>query len=211
MKIKIVFLFFIVFYIAIVAKLFILQVIHSPTNKSPYLKTTQINPVRGKIFDKNSQPLVLNQNSYQLYLEPKKINDKDRLVRSLSEVLEIPEASISAKINMSKYWLALQNGLTQEQKDKIDKLNLKGVGFDYQTKRFYPEASLSAHLLGFLGKNDKSEDVGYLGLEGFYDRDLRGLPGFVEMERDIIGRPILIGVQQRVEPENGRDLILTID
>jgi len=50
-----------------------------------------------------------------------------------------------------------------------------------------------------------------LGLEGFYDRDLRGLPGFVEMERDIIGRPILIGVQQRVEPENGRDLILTID
>ena len=211
MKIKIIFLFFIVFYIAIVAKLFILQVIHSPTNKSSYLKITQINPVRGKIFDKKNQPLVLNQNSYQLYLEPKKINDKDRLVRSLSEVLEIPDASISAKINMSKYWLALQNGLTQEQKDKIDKLNLKGVGFDYQTKRFYPEASLSAHLLGFLGKNDKSEDVGYLGLEGFYDRDLRGLPGFVEMERDIIGRPILIGVQQRVEPENGRDLILTID
>ena len=77
MKIKIIFLFFIVFYIAIVAKLFILQVIHSPTNKSPYLKTTQINPVRGKIFDKNSQPLALNQNSYQLYLEPKKINDKE--------------------------------------------------------------------------------------------------------------------------------------
>lgn len=211
MKIKIVFLFFVVFYIAIVAKLFILQVVLSPTNKSPYLKITQINPVRGKIFDKNDQPLVLNQNSYQLYLEPKKIDNIDRLVHSLSEILEIPEASVSAKIDMTKYWLAIQNGLTQEQKDKIDKLNLKGVGFDYQTKRFYPEASLSAHLLGFLGKNDKSEDVGYLGLEGFYDRDLRGLPGFVETERDIIGRPILIGVQQRVEPENGRDLTLTID
>lgn len=211
MKIKIVFLFFIVFYIAIIAKLFILQVVHSPTNKSPYLKITQINPVRGKIFDKNNQPLVLNQNSYQLYLEPKKIDNIDRLVHSLSEILEIPEASVSAKIDMTKYWLAVQNGLTQEQKDKIDKLNLKGVGFDYQTKRFYPEASLSAHLLGFLGKNDKNEDVGYLGLEGFYDRDLKGLPGFVEMERDIMGRPILIGVQQRVEPENGRDLILTID
>ena len=50
-----------------------------------------------------------------------------------------------------------------------------------------------------------------MGLEGFYNRDLRGLPGFVETERDIVGRPILIGVQQRVEPENGRDLILTID
>lgn len=211
MKIKIVFLFFIVFYLAIVIRLFFLQVVYSPANKSPYLKTTQIDPVRGRIYDRNNQPLVLNQNSYQMFLEPKKIDDKDKITHLLSESLEVEEASISAKLDMSKYWLAIQGGLTQEQKNKIDKLNLKGVGFDYQTKRFYPEASLSAHLVGFLGKNDQSEDVGYLGLEGFYDRDLRGLPGFVETERDIIGRPILIGVQQRVEPENGRDLILTID
>lgn len=211
MKIKIIFLFFIFFYLAIVVRLFFLQVVNSSTSKSPYLKTTQINPIRGKLYDRNNQPLVLNQNSYQLYIEPKKIEDKEKLIHLLSESLEIPESSISAKIDMSKYWLAIQGGLTQEQRDKIDKLNLKGIGFDYQTKRFYPEASLSAHLLGFLGKNDQGEDVGYLGLEGFYDRDLRGLPGFVETERDIIGRPILIGVQQRMEPENGRDLILTID
>ncbi|MEK7633367.1 MAG: penicillin-binding protein 2 [Patescibacteria group bacterium] len=211
MKIKIVFLFFIVFYLAIIVRLFLLQVVYSPANKSSYLKTTKINPVRGRIYDKNNHPLVLNQNSYQLFLEPKKIDDKDKLTHLLSEGLEVEEASISAKLDMSKYWLAIRGGLTQEQKDKIDKLKLKGVGFDYQTKRFYPEASLSAHLAGFLGKNDQGEDVGYLGLEGFYDRDLRGLPGFVETERDIIDRPILIGVQQRVEPENGRDLILTID
>jgi cell division protein FtsI/penicillin-binding protein 2 len=211
MKIKLVFLFFIIFYLAIVVRLFFLQVIYSPANKSPYLKTNKLNPIRGRIYDQKNNPLVLNQNSYQLYLEPKKIDDKDKLTHLLSESLEISEASISAKIDMSKYWIAVQSGLTQEQKEKINKLNLKGIGFDYQTKRFYPEASLSAHLLGFLGKNDQNEDVGYLGLEGFYDRDLRGLPGFVETERDIIGRPILIGVQQRVEPENGRNLVLTID
>ena len=211
MKIKFVFLFFSLFYLAIIIRLFFLQVIYSPENKSPYLKTNKLYSVRGRIYDKNNHPLVLNQNGYTLYLEPKKITDKDKLINLLSDSLEISEASISAKIDMSKYWVAITGGLTQEQKDKIDKLNLKGVGFDYQTKRFYPEASLSAHLLGFLGKNDQNEDVGYLGLEGFYNRDLRGLPGFVETERDIIGRPILIGVQQRVEPENGRDLILTID
>lgn len=211
MKIKVVFLFFSLFYLAIIIRLFFLQVIYSPENKSPYLKTNKLYPIRGRIYDRNNYPLVLNQNGYTLYLEPKKITDKDRLINLLSDSLEIPEASISAKIDMSKYWLSVQSGLTQEQKEKIDRLNLKGVGFDYQTKRFYPEASLSAHLLGFLGKNDQGEDVGYLGLEGFYNRDLRGLPGFVETERDIIGRPILIGVQQRVEPENGRDLILTID
>ena len=211
MKIKFIFLFFIAFYLAIIVRLFFLQVIYSPSSKSAYLKTNKLYPVRGRIYDLKNQSLVLNQNSYQLYIEPKKIGDKDKLLQLLSKSLEIEEASISAKLDMSKDWVAISGGLTQEQKDKIDKLKLKGIGFDYQTKRFYPEASLSAHILGFLGKDNQGEDVGYLGLEGFYNRDLRGLPGFVETERDIAGRPILIGVQQRVEAENGRDLILTID
>lgn len=175
------------------------------------MRTNKLFPVRGRIYDQKNQSLVLNQNSYQLYAEPKKISDKDNFLHLLSQGLEVDEASVSAKLDMSKDWVAISGGLTQEQKDKIDKLNLKGIGFDYQTKRFYPEASLSAHILGFLGKDNQGEDIGRLGLEGFYDRDLRGLPGFVETERDIIGRPILIGVQQRVEPENGRDLVLTID
>jgi len=211
MKIKFIFLLFIAFYLTIIIRLFFLQVIYSPANKSPYLKTNKLYPVRGRIYDQKNQALVLNQNSYQLYVEPKKVEDKDKLLHLLSENLEMEETSISAKLDMSKYWVAIAGGLTQEQKDKFDKLNLKGIGFDYQTKRFYPEASLSAHILGFLGKESQGEDVGYLGLEGFYDRDLRGLPGFLETERDVIGRPILIGVQQRVEAEDGRDLILTID
>lgn len=211
MKIKLIFLLFIGFYVAIIVRLFFLQVIYSPANKSLYLKTNKLYPVRGRIYDQKNQSLVLNQNSYQLFVEPKKVEDKDKLLNLLSKNLEVDEASISAKLDMTKYWVAIASGITQEQKDKLDKLNLKGIGFDYQTKRFYPEASLSAHILGFLGKDNQNEDVGYLGLEGFYDRDLRGLPGFVETERDILGRPILIGVQQRVEAEDGRDLILTID
>jgi cell division protein FtsI/penicillin-binding protein 2 len=211
MKIKLIFLFFITFYLTIIVRLFFLQVIYSPSNSSVYLKTNKLFPIRGRIYDKKNQSLVLNQNSYQLYIEPKKVEDKNKLLSLLSQGLEVEEASISAKLDMTKNWVAISGGLTQEQKDKIEKLNLKGIGFDYQTKRFYPEASLSAHILGFLGKDDQGEDVGHLGLEGFYDRDLRGLPGFVETERDIIGRPILIGVQQRVESEDGRDLILTID
>jgi len=211
MKIKFIFLLFIAFYFIIIVRLFFLQVIFSPASRSEYLKTNKLYPVRGRIYDKNNQSLVLNQNSYQLYVEPKKVLDQDNLLNSLSKSLEIEEATISAKLNMSKDWVAIAGGLTQEQKDKIDKLNLKGIGFDYQTKRFYPEASLSAHILGFLGKDNQGEDIGHLGLEGFYDRDLRGLSGFIETERDVAGRPILIGVQQRVEAEDGRDLILTID
>lgn len=156
-------------------------------------------------------PLALNQNSYLLYLEPKKITDKLKLVKFLSEKLEMPEASIEAKINPDKDWISVTSQIDEEKKKEIENLKIDGVGFQTQMRRFYPEASLSAHLLGFVGKDESGDDVGYFGLEGFYNQDLSGLPGLLDSERDLFGRPIFIGVQNKVNPENGRDLVLTID
>jgi len=70
MKIKFIFLLFIAFYAALIIRLFFLQVIYSPSSKSVYLKTNKLNPIRGRIYDQKNQSLVLNQNSYQLYVEP---------------------------------------------------------------------------------------------------------------------------------------------
>ena len=80
-----------------------------------------------------------------------------------------------------------------------------------QSRYGAPESSPSAQLLGFVGKNDKGENTGYFGIEGFYDKELTGLPGIMRSERDLIGRPIFVGTQEKVDPENGRDLYLTID
>lgn len=203
---------FFLFFAFVVAKLFYLQLI-KPSNPffDNYLKTRKIYPERGRIFDHNSRPLVLNQNSYLLFLEPKKIHDPKELSRKISEILKISEASVESKIDTSKYWASLKSGVEEEQKKALEKLNLDGIGFNYQMKRYYPEASLAAHLVGFVGKDSEGEDIGYFGLEGFYDKDLRGLPGFIETERDIIDRPILIGTQKRVNAENGRDLQLSLD
>jgi cell division protein FtsI/penicillin-binding protein 2 len=201
-----------VFFIAIIVKLFYLQLFHQSSSfLDNYLKTDKINPERGRVFDHNGQPLVLNQNSYLLYFEPKKIQDPRELSEKLAPILQIPVASIESKIDQSKVWVSFKSGIIEDQKKAIDSLQIKGIGFQYQMKRYYPEASLSAHLAGFVGKNASGEDIGYFGLEGFYDKDLRGLPGFLETERDIIGRPIFIGTQERVNSENGRDLQLSID
>lgn len=212
MKIKLLFGIFIIFFLLIIAKLWYIQ-FFQPVNpgSDAYLKTKRINAERGRIFDINSKPLVLNQNSYLLYFEPKKISDKLSLFRQISSLIDVPEASIEAKYDDTKYWLAVKSGINEETKKKIDSLKIQGIGFQYEMKRYYPEASLAAHLIGFVGKNKENEDVGYFGLEGFYDKDLKGLPGFLESERDLIDRPIFIGNQERVEPENGRDLILSID
>jgi cell division protein FtsI/penicillin-binding protein 2 len=192
-------------------RLFQLQILnHSSSKIFDYLAERKILPERGRIFDRLSNPLVLNNNSYLLYFEPKKINDPPQTIKKISTILEINEASLSSKFNKEKDWVAVTM-VTKEKKEEIEKLKISGLGFDYVLKREYPEASLAAHLLGFVGKNYQGEDIGYFGIEGYYNKDLSGLPGFIQSEKDLLGRPILIGKQEMVEPENGRDLILTID
>lgn len=210
---KLRFLFFIFFlsYLAVFAKLFYLQVLNPTSIATSYLKTNRIIPERGKIYDRNGEPLAVNKSSFLLYLEPKKIADKLEIVKKIDIILQIGEASLSAKIDKTKNWVAIQSGLDKDQKQKLLDLNLNGLGFEDRFQRYYPESSLAAHLLGFVGKDAQGEDIGYFGIEGFYNKDLAGLPGIIKSDRDILGRPILIGTQQKLNPENGRDLYLTID
>ena len=210
-KIRLLFFFFIICFFLILAKLVYLQVIARDLFSADYIATQKISPVRGKIFDRHLQPLAVNQSSYLLYVEPPKIQDKSYLARKLDEVLKIGEATIEARINDKKQWAAIKDGLTDEQKAALEKEKLKGIGFQNQQIRFYPEASLAAHLVGFVGKNDTGSSVGYFGIEGYYDKDLAGLAGVIKSERDLIGRPIFVGTQDFVAAEDGRDLVLTID
>ncbi len=210
-KIRIVFFFFLFVFIAIIFKLFFIQVLPSSSSINSYLKYRQIYPDRGLILDRNEQPLALNRKSYLVFVEPKKIKDQSIIVEKIAKELQVDEASIEAKMNPDLDWLKLAEGVNQKTKKSIEALRLQGVGFEEQSQRYYPEASLSAHLLGFVGKGKEGEPVGYFGVEGFYEQDLAGLLGFLKSERDLIGRPILIGDQEKIDSENGRDLVLTID
>ncbi|HLD27142.1 MAG TPA: penicillin-binding protein 2 [Patescibacteria group bacterium] len=211
-KFSFLFVFFIIFFIVIISKLFFIQIIASDRyNKQNYLRTKKIMPVRGQIFDKHKQPLVLNQTTYLLYAEPKKINDKDTLIDQLDTILHLGVATISAKIKSHKLWIPIIGGIDKNAQEMISRLHNKGLGFDEQPKRFYPEGSASSHLLGFVGKDEKGDDVGYFGIEGYYEQDLAGLPGVLKSERDLFGKPIFVGIQDQIQKENGRDLILTID
>lgn len=210
-KFKIIAAFLFIFYILIIARLFFIQVKMSKNKEEEnYLQINKIQPERGKIYDQNKKPLVLNENSYLLFLEKPKIEDQNELILKLSQILAIDSSTIEAKIKNGKYWIPISI-IDESKKNEIYKKNIKGVGFEYRQKRYYPEASLSAHLLGFVGKNEKGEDIGYFGIEGYYNKELSGLPGFLKSEQDLLGRPIMVGLQEKIEPENGYDLILNID
>ncbi|MBI3619932.1 penicillin-binding protein 2, partial [Candidatus Roizmanbacteria bacterium] len=212
LKIRLLYGFFLLFFVAVIAKLFYLQVLSPTVNADNlYLQTKKIQPERGKIYDRNGLTLAVNKTSYLLFFEPKLIVDKYNFVKRIDDVLHLEEATLEAKIDATKDWVAVKNGITQPEKKLLSSYNLAGLGFEEQSRRYYPEASLAAHLLGFVGKDEKGEDMGYFGIEGFYDKDLSGLPGVLKSERDFLGRPILIGTQEKVAADNGRALYLTID
>ncbi len=204
--------FFFVLISIIVVRLFYIQILRPDSFYSNnYLHTDTITAKRGEIFDRNGEPLVLNKTTYQAFAQPQEISNKDEFIKKIDSVLKVGEATLESKIDMSKVWVPIQAGVTQDQKKALAKKNLKGLGFDEQSSRFYPESSLAAQLLGFVGKDNEGDNTGYFGIEGYYSRDLSGLPGLFLTERDLLGKPIFVGLQDMVQGEDGRDLYLTID
>ncbi len=210
-RVKLLLYFFLFCFVAIFVRLFIIQVLEPSVYAKDYLQARKLLPERGKIFDRNLEPLAVNQTKFRLFVEPQNIEDREEVIRNIDRVLKIGEATLEARIDPSKVWVAIKGGLEKDVRDEILAMEMKGVGFENEPTRFYPEASLSAHILGFVGKNQDGESTGYFGIEGYYEKELIGLPGFLKSERDVFNRPIFVGVQDKVDAENGRDLVLTID
>ncbi len=211
-KFRLLLIFFLLGFLMIIIKLFYLQVYRPKLSlEDLYHQDKKIYPQRGKIFDHQGQSLAVNIQNYLLYFEPKKITDQEKVIKNLDEILKIGQATLESKLDKNKDWVIVKKNIDKKTKEQIEKLGLQGLGFEEGFKRYYPEASLAAHLLGFVGKDYWGQDVGYFGIEGYYNKDLVGLPGVLKSERDLFGKPIFVGTQEKIDPENGSDLYLTID
>ena len=215
-RIWMVFGIFMLLYIGIISRLLYWQVWASSRLKTQaagqHFFRLPLPPQRGAVISSDNYPLVMNQQAYLLYGEPKNILDIDGFAKRVGDAIGKDSASISGVLNQpGRVWVPIEHKVEKETVERLKGLQEKGLGFEEEPKRFYPEASMSAHLLGFVGLDQNGMDQGYFGLEGFYDRELRGKEGSLEIEKDVAGNPILIGQTFRVEPQDGRDLILWID
>lgn len=180
---------------------------------SQYGKLKKEVPERGEIKTSDGFPIATNKITYLITANPKLIPESDntKIAKLLSPVILVDEATISANLQLDKFWVPLKNNVEAEVKHKIEKFNLTGIGFEQQSIRYYPEASLAAKLIGFVGKDESGNNKGYFGVEGFYDRQLSGKIGLKREIRDAHGRPILAKTDIRSGKINGRNLILHID
>ncbi|MBI3379885.1 penicillin-binding protein 2 [Candidatus Gottesmanbacteria bacterium] len=215
-RVTVIFILFFLLFGFIVVKLFILQVVSfeglSGLAEKQRMASLPIIASRGKILASDGSPLVLNKKTYGIFLEPKSIKDKDIVLNILAKELDISISTISSKLNNdSLLWLPVIHQMEEKKKEIIASYKLDGVGFMDETKRYYPEASMAAQLLGFVGKGVSGEDQGYFGVEGYYDQQLRGRDGRLIQELDPVGNPILTAERQNIPAENGRDLKLYLD
>lgn len=206
---------FLVAFFVVWTRLFYWQVLSSANLRAlaeaQHFFRLEIPARQGKILATDGMPLATNQPAYLVFAEKNKITDLPLFIEKLAQTLDVDTASLSAKFTGNNLWVPIQQKTEEETVRKLRGLNLKGLDFERDDKRYYPEASMSAHLLGFVGKDELGHDKGYFGVEGYYEKELRGEVGYLRQERDARGAPIVIGENERVEPENGRDLVLYLD
>lgn len=100
-------------------------------------------------------------------------------------------------------WVPLKHKIDNQTKEVIEALGAKGIGFDPEERRNYPEGTMAAHILGFVGSNTAGQDKGYFGLEGKYDIALSGVKGAKDWEKDALGNPVLSGNIRKLSALNG--------
>ena len=224
--------------VVVIARLFYWQVIKAEGLKSQgekqHFETIEIPSKRGEIRSSDGFPLATNQRSFLVYAYLPQLRQSpqevaDLLSPILGPLLEKHEASpssqstsrgpaIDAKDVILKLltrkdvvWTPLVRNASEQQKEEVKKLNLEGIGFNEVPVREYPEASMSASLLGFVGSDTEGNPKGYFGLEGLYDLELKGRPGVIRHEKDAHGRPILVGRFDEIDAKDGRSLVLFLD
>ena len=164
---------------------------------------------RGEIFlqDKkgNLYPLAVNKDWQTVFASPEKVEKKEETARILSEILNLEKDLILEKLSQKdSLYQSIKNKLSEEEISKIEEANLKGVYLEESIGRYYPQELLASQVVGFLG----GQGIGQYGLEGYYDKILRGEEKFQEGGRNPW---IDLFLSEKEEPEKGTDLILTID
>lgn len=218
-------IFFLIFFCAIVLRLFYWQILKADflqaNAEGQRLVNLELGALRGNIFYSDESLLVSSNPTFEMFGLPKVIPSEKKVENSYaiskviaqedSENQNILAKDLINKLSEDLYWVSLKKNVSSEAKKKIEKLKILGIGFDQTSNRFYPEGSSSAQFLGFVGSDARGGSVGYFGLEGYYEGELKGVRGNRILEKDAIGFPILTGKFGGSDAKDGKDLVLNID
>ncbi|MDP9263077.1 MAG: penicillin-binding transpeptidase domain-containing protein, partial [Acidobacteriota bacterium] len=167
-------------------------------------RTIEVAPKRGVIYDRNGQELAMSVRVDSVFAVPSEIPDQATAATLLADVLGTDSEEILTRLKSSRAFCWIARKLDAPTADRIRALNLRGIYFQKESKRFYPNRELAAQALGYVGLDDE----GLGGIERAYEAKLRGAPGKMLISLD--ARRRWFGRVER-EPEPGQSLVLTLD
>lgn len=172
------------------------------------LGAIETSPIRGQVLDRQGRELARSVDTKSFYADPSEIKNVDATVRSIAAITGLDRATLADRLrdaqssNKKFVWIARR--IDDKTATKLDALNLEGVYYRKEPKRYYPNDSLAAHILGFVG----ADEIGLSGVEQFYNDRIRGESGKVFVESDAAHHAF---ESYEIQPHPGQTVVLTID
>ena len=164
---------------------------------------------RGEIFDRNGNLLAYTVDADSIIADPGEIEAPDAVAATICRALDHCDAAeklaIAKNLRRTGQFAWVARKVSPDEERRVRALDIKGIGFFKESRRFYPKRELLAHVLGYVGL----DDVGLAGLESAYDVPIRGRAGRVLIQRDARRQALTSYVER--EPTAGIALELTID
>jgi cell division protein FtsI (penicillin-binding protein 3) len=172
------------------------------------LRTIVAPAKRGEIRDRHGRVLALSVEADSIYAVPTEIPDPARWAARLCRALEgcdaREQATLADRLGRQRAFAFVRRQVSPDEARRVAELNLEGIGFLKEYRRYYPKLELAAHVLGYVG----TEHQGLHGIEASYDLLIRGRPGQILVQTDARRRAF-----SRIErpPTAGATLELTLD
>lgn len=174
-----------------------------------------ISPKRGTIYDRNYKTLAISASVETIWVSPTNIKESElpanEIADKLAEILELDREKVYKQITKRSAYEIVKRKVDKEIGDRIREWvkenKIEGIYIDEDSKRFYPDRNLAAHVIGFTDV----DNAGLNGIEIVMEKYLKGVPGKIISEMDASGREMPFTLEKRIEAQDGLNVVLTID
>lgn len=164
-------------------------------------------PKRGTILTRNGDALAISVESKSVYVRPRRVKSPRKVVPAVARALKLKPRDVRRKVASDKPFVWLKRQVTPREAQRIRALKLEGIGLYHEPKRYYPQGHLAGQALGLVGRDAQ----GLEGVERSYDRHIRGKTRSSVVERDALGRRVLVTGLDDLKIRPGADVRLTLD
>ena len=208
-------------FLVLAARLYQIQIVQHDEYEAAAIaqqvRETTVSAARGTIYDRNGVVLAMSAGVDTVYISPAEIErygeDKEAIARGLSEILGVDYETILKKAGNTDSWYEVvarkvEEDVAEQVRQFKSDGGYVGIKIESDTKRYYPNGSLAAHVIGFVGL----DNTGLGGIESRYDSVLSGESGYVMRSTTAAGTDMLYSsYEDYVDARDGDSISLTID